>query len=868
VSATFTYGSKVFQNLGAGLKTISIEGHTGYRLDYKKYGSQEFASDLAMTAQDLHPKASPQEGKKHWLDLYSVIQLVKGENKFIKKFSTITDSFSVDNIDNIEAVKLTIPDQAITYDVLLQNDNFLRNREQPHLYKYKLDFIVVGESLGTPIRKKVDADSISDAGSYVDRIQTLANNLAGVKKYFMGLPGIQRAADLYDSAVNGVNNVVSAGNFFITAANSTVNDIRRLERMTDALNSVAKNISLVRTFVNQIKTFTDLKVAFYEPYIRLKNIQTQADLLQQAMRGEQQSLSFNVSMTQLASVSAPVTIAANKATVAQFKKDIRQLNRIAFPFPIDRVEEITTNGITKINVFFKTRPSAMGITAVKIFAANDFGNENDLVEEFNDTRLVMSTSYAATGFLYSFVIEYNYTSFESIVQPRYKSIKRVIVSNGDTMDSIIKRYAPNESNASRTYISEVAYLNNIEYPYIVTTDNANFDAYFGSYGYKLFSTNGEFMQYIYNINTTTFPGPNMPIYVKAEADETSFLLQQPELIEQIQLYDYFFVLLFKETYSSRCYALFGMTNNSSCKLFDASSYVLCALDKGRSYDIDNNTLFEILSPYTITGDLVDFYGQTELFDLLAADPSIDLFAKSEQIINSIYTQKVGSFIRADEYPFTEYDHEATDQPAEYARFNTQKTFLSGDVENANYVILTNFTATGATSISSYSIAAFSEYSILTNGQEILLPSLESSFLPFAEAFTREDTYKVDLDSRLQYFDNIHVSILPPSDETEGVLDFKLIYGIPNVKQAIKNRLECPQGGLILHKDYGLPVLLGKKNTLEHLILLRYNLFTQLMSDSRVRSMDNIQIKGEGDSVKAQANVVLVNNEDVLIKTTI
>jgi hypothetical protein len=72
----------------------------------------------------------------------------------------------------------------------------------------------------------------------------------------------------------------------------------------------------------------------------------------------------------------------------------------------------------------------------------------------------------------------------------------------------------------------------------------------------------------------------------------------------------------------------------------------------------------------------------------------------------------------------------------------------------------------------------------------------------------------------------------------------------------------------LHKDYGLPVLLGKKNTLEHLILLRYNLFSQLMSDSRVRAVNDIQISGDGDAVKAQASMILVNNDDVLIKTTI
>lgn len=80
VSATFTYGAKVFQNLGAGLKTLSIEGHTGYKLDREKYGLQKAESSLAA---NLPPDSTA--GVAHWLDLYSLIQLIKGENKYISR---------------------------------------------------------------------------------------------------------------------------------------------------------------------------------------------------------------------------------------------------------------------------------------------------------------------------------------------------------------------------------------------------------------------------------------------------------------------------------------------------------------------------------------------------------------------------------------------------------------------------------------------------------------------------------------------------------------------------------------------------------------------------------------------------------------
>jgi len=879
VSATFTYGDKVFQNLGAGLKTLSIEGHTGYKLDRLKYGLQEGKSDIFV--------GGDQTGNLHWLDLYALIQLIKGENKYISKHSkTITPKFSVDNIDEIETVQITIPDQGITYDVLLQNDNFLRNREQPHLYKYKLDFIVVQESLGFATASPV-VSRIPDKTTLVDQCKRLSDTLKNikdtVKNAIPSFPGARAAYDAMNNGLTYAESAITAGNFFITQANSTINDIRRLERMTNAINDVAANIGLIRGIVQQIQSFTDLRTAFYEPYIALKHLKVQLTQLQKSMVGDQQSLAFNVNMTRLASISAPVTLAANKATVAQFQKDIRQLNRISFPFPIDRVEEITIDGITKINVFFKTRPSALGISDIQIFAANDFGNENNLVESLSDSKFIMSTNYNTSGYIYNFIIEYNYASFESIVQPRYKSIKRVLIANGETLESIIKRYAAKEANASQSYMSEVAYLNQIEYPYVVTSDNPNFEAYFGSYGFKIFTDKDEFTKYIYNINTSTFPGVDFTLYDWSNTldpnyinldDPVLFLIQQSDVIDQIKTGSKFFVLLFKETYSNRCYALFGITNSASCSLFTADSYVICALEKGRSYDVENNSIFEILSPYTITGDLIEFYGQTAAFDLLTETyPTMDLFDKTSDIINNIYVENIGSFTDG-HYPYTNYDVLAPDLTEESQRFISQKTFLAGDEDNKNYVILTNFTA-GTIADEGYAISAFSIYKILADGQEILLPSFENTFLPFAEAFTKEDTYKVDLDIRFQYFDDINVSILPrpdlgpgPSGEEQGYLDFKLISGLENVKQALRDRLECPQGGLILHRDYGLPNLLGKKNTLEHLILLRYNLFSQLMSDNRVRSIDDMKIEDAADAIKADSHITLVNNDETLIKTTL
>ena len=56
---------------------------------------------------------------------------------------------------------------------------------------------------------------------------------------------------------------------------SIINDIRRLEWITDSINKVSANLGLIRGIVEQLKTFSDLSMAFYEPYIAFKHLQVQ-----------------------------------------------------------------------------------------------------------------------------------------------------------------------------------------------------------------------------------------------------------------------------------------------------------------------------------------------------------------------------------------------------------------------------------------------------------------------------------------------------------------------------------------------------------------------------------------------------------------
>jgi hypothetical protein len=856
VGTVFTYGEKVFQNLGRGLKTITISGHTGFRIDYNNYGifsSSENALDSQISPASGSKKESglvtdlATDGANLFLDLYSVIQLIKGENVFLSgdPEANIDRSYSIDNIDKIKDIQLIIPDESIVYNVLLQSDSFMRSKDQPHLYKYQISFVVTNESIN--IISSISTESpVRDPSSSVDVMINATQKISGaidsVKKNVLGLPGVSNALAAYSSLNNSIDKAVKSFIAGDSVINRTLNDLRRLESLNNTIKSISTAISTMRSTVQILQSYGDLS-AFYETKIYAKQAIKQAELLLDHTEAKKRELAFKVNLTRLASVSTPVTIAANNSTIAMVQTDIKKLIMSGFVIPIQEIKEIDTSTGKKIAVYFSNSLSSLNISDVKIFKINDYSRSNNLVGTLNDTQMILSGSFFELGgSIFNFQIEYAYKTFEQINQSLYQSIRRVKVLNGDTYRNILKKYASTEVSTIPTYESEVAYLNEIEYPYIVTRASDKYSIYQGSFANKLFSTNAEFLSYVSNITITGVEGQLLPLY-EYNTVKSSFLIDDPDLVTLLLVANTkFFVLLFKETYSNRLYALFGIVINHASDseyLFRADYYYLFAIEKGKSYEIKENVIWEILSPYTINDDLIDFYGQRAFLDSVVSD---DLFTRDKLVIQNIYDQYVGTYSH-NSFVFTTAD----------------KTFLAGDDDNKQYVILTNFTITPT----SFDVLCFKKFAILTDGDFILLPSLSGRFLSFQSAVQGSDVYKIDLDLNFIGHEIIHPR--PDISPTAGELEVPLINGIPNAKQALYHRLITPKGGLRLHVEYGLPQMLGKKNSLENLILLKYNVFDQITSDSRVKNIKNIKAISNNDVVSAEVDVVLVNNDEIVVR---
>jgi hypothetical protein len=855
VTAAFTYGEKIFQNLGRGLKTINIVGHTGYRLDKDIYGLYEQSQNSLDTSsinsgrkiKTLGSTNEMSDGASLFLDLYGLIQLIKGENKFINNNTIISSNYSIENLDKIENVQLIIPDQSIVYNVILQRDEFRRSKDQPHLYKYSLDFIVEDEfsKINSFIDKKEKPfSSVSDRLRILKQTSNAIRNLLPNLKNVVSstIPGASELFDICKNIYKSVDLAANIANDTVLIINDTINDIRRLEKINNSIKTLTDVVTNTRSLIQLLEAVEDGS-AFYETKMYSKRLIAQVNLLKEEFQSEKEELSWNVNLSRLSSLNSPITIASNKATIATFESSLYSFSKTNYVIPIKSIEKIVDNYNKRIKINFKESPEIYDINIVRVFRKEDYLKQNNLVVSFTDEYMILNVEDFSDE-KYLVEIEYKYRISERLNKSIYKSVRRVKIKTGDTFENILKKYSPDEYLNINTYSAEVAYLNNIEFPYIVTKADSNYESYLGSYASHLFETNESFLKYISNITVTGVEGGKLPLYSYNNVSNYLFIDDQ-DLIDNISTAgSKFFIVLFKEVYSDRLYALFGIyssTVSSTGYLFGADKYVLIGLEKGYRYEVLNNVIWEILSPYNITPNIIESYSND--VDVNYAYNNYNTFFEIySYIIKKIYSNYIGEFSFSS-FIYTEDDIE----------------FLSGNDYNKQFVILTNFIYYLD---EKFTIECFKKYKVLMEDQYILLPSISNSFLTFKETINDNDIYKIDLD-----IDFVSHEIIRPRIDispTSGEIDFSLVSGIANVKQAIKHRLETPKGGLRIHNDYGLLKLLGRKSTLENTILLKYNIYEQLTSDNRIKSVKDIVVNNKGDSIFINSTVVLINDDELSI----
>lgn len=94
-------------------------------------------------------------------------------------------------------------------------------------------------------------------------------------------------------------------------------------------------------------------------------------------------------------------------------------------------------------------------------------------------------------------------------------------------------------------------------------------------------------------------------------------------------------------------------------------------------------------------------------------------------------------------------------------------------------------------------------------------------------------------------------------------DLGSIAGLNNVQQAIRIKFITQRGELPAHQLFGAKFPIGRKATSDSFTSLRLDTLRTILSDTRVRTVENLSFQAIGDTLAVAANVVLENSQDVL-----
>jgi hypothetical protein len=960
VGVIFTYGSKVFQNLGRGLKTITLSGHTGFRV----------APELNNVFSQFSPIVFEKEGKRSYLDLYALIQAIKGENIFDVKAADFKE-YGTRNIGKIKYVKLVDAQKFITYDVILRSDKFFRSRTQPNLYRYSLSFVVQDESFSAP---DIDTSTIKNEPTFLELAKNISANLQTIKNNVSAsIRSINSMISNYSDAVIGVVDdafsVATAVTEGITAIESNlssrVDSITRLDSLQDLIKSFTQMINGVYILQEKIKAAANGE-AFFELNNNLKILRQTLTGTAQQTRAYYNEERFRRDLT---SIGNQGNIQVDRDAWARFETDVYGLKTSSFNIPDVDIKKIEVANsflygkdnrdlnysTTNFNKFFSdtyqlTFVESLSDYNIKTFNAylfNDFERKNNVLTKQTD---VIYTANLPRNYVGKLNFEIQYSSVESFLNSSdFRSIRRLKIREGDTLENLIDSYAKEEKVAYKNYESIVSFLNNIEEPFIITytpifgISTQQISDYVGSFSisqswdeilsktYINKITRSSFISYYkYNFNENDLGAdvrlplysidPNSPLYVA----DLSMALQK-NIAEALNLNIYsvkinytvgdfvafngisyvciqnngpasslwhptsvaywsvttgrnFSMTILKDIYSENLYVLFGVTavgNNDTTTTIlgglDVSKNVeyffIVGLERGTGYNVVQDTIFEILNPFNVTEEILDRYAGLERFRDDIETVSWDKCLTVIQNIYKEYLSASASLSFAWTYAERSFFISGTD-PTDIG-YSGEK----GSALFTNFYYLTTpdpITGENIRTKYVYNMTAEIKYKILTNDDYILLPSLSDSFLGFENVLYKDDVYKIDVNQDFLKYEIFSLDTVNSVSNTQQTytIDFPLIRGIPNVKQAIVNRLDCPEEGLKPHKEYGMPNLLGKKNSLENITLLRYYLYSQLNLEHRVKRVDSMKVEVKQsipDAVIADSNITLVNNDEIIVR---
>ena len=150
------------------------------------------------------------------------------------------------------------------------------------------------------------------------------------------------------------------------------------------------------------------------------------------------------------------------------------------------------------------------------------------------------------------------------------------------------------------------------------------------------------------------------------------------------------------------------------------------------------------------------------------------------------------------------------------------------------------------------------WKVMMPGDIILIPKTEGMTNNIISGATKDYEALFGIDIALTEDGELDVA-------NETLNDLKRVYGVKNLVQALKNRIETQKRYYIYHPEYGtdLPYYIGRKNITHWQDLVKVDLKEGVLLDPRISEIKQFLMTIDGDEIKLDFDAIPINQHTSL-----
>jgi hypothetical protein len=189
-----------------------------------------------------------------------------------------------------------------------------------------------------------------------------------------------------------------------------------------------------------------------------------------------------------------------------------------------------------------------------------------------------------------------------------------------------------------------------------------------------------------------------------------------------------------------------------------------------------------------------------------------------------------------------------------------QTVNPGEIGNVAPYQITGFTAiTGILKIENIDgVTGGKIWKVVIPGDIVLIPRTESSTASVVYGSTKDYDAMFGIDIAINSDGELDVA-------NETLNDIKRIYGVKNLVQALKSRIQTQRRYYVYHPEYGtdLPYYIGRKNITHWQDLVKVDIKTGIQLDPRISEIKQFKMIIDGDRIGMNLDAIPINQHSSL-----